>query len=362
MLTRTDLISLYRKYRNQKVLSIYLDADEHDPAKRRAWRRTLDHVLDQAGEMVGNDPAERASFEQAVAHLKKELRKYDAFLPDRGWAGFAIPDSLLYGETLPVAMPDLACWEDGLRAAPYVRALKQAVPVITVLVDSRRARLFQYRQGVFDELPALQADAFAGDLSDVNMSKRAATHSGVRGVTETDVSQRIEEVAADRLLKDLVDAVRGYAETDCTVVVGGPPETLAQATQRLRKVLNGRLIEDPSLNFRMSQAELKRATELAASAATSRRQKTLVDQVAELAGAGGRGSLGREATQRALEERRVEVLLLSRQLATREPVFADHCVGAALDQDADVEEFGGDPGEQLEKAGMGIGARLRFTT
>lgn len=361
MLTRNDLLELYKKHRNDRVLSIYLDADEHDPAKRRAWRRTLDHILEDA-RATAERAGEIEAFDKAEALLKKDLRQYDAFLPDRGWAGFATVDRLLYAETLPVPMPDLACWEDGLRAAPYVRALKQAVPVITVLVDSRQAKLYEYRQGTFNAVDAVRADTFFGDLSDTNQSKRATTHSGIRGITETDAAQRFEEVGMERLFKRLAETIPEQAGPDGTVLVGGPAEATAQLVQRLRKQMNGRVLEDSSLAFHMSAAELKKATEEAASKATLSRQDSLLGQVADLAASGGRGALGREATQQALQERRVEVLLLSRQFAYSQPEFADHCVGAALEQDADVEELGGDAAVRLDREGNGIAARLRFTT
>lgn len=358
MLTREEFIVLYRKYRHTKVLSIYLDADEHDPAKRRAWRRRLDQLLEQLEPTI-EDRADREAYDKALALLKKELRRYDAFLPDRGWAGFATADELIYAETLPVPMPDLARWELGLRAAPYVRALKQALPVTTVLVDSRQARLFRYVQGEFEELEPVQADMFFGDLSDVNMSKRAATHTGVRGMTDADAAQRFASVGADRLLKHLVERIRDR-DSEGTVVVGGTREMTAALIQRLPRALDGRVYEDPTIAFHTPLAELKRATEAAASTVTIQRHAKLVDQVIDAARSGGRGCLGRQATEQALRERRVESLLVSRRLARDDPEYVDFCVGTAFEQDAAVEELNGEPAAKLDAAGEGIGARLRF--
>jgi len=361
MLTRDEVIQLYRQHRSDMVLSLYLNAEEHDPAKRRAWRRSLDHVLAPVEHRLGNGASGRNGFDAALAHIKKELRRYDAFLPGRGFAGFATPGALLYAETLPVMMPDLASWEDGLRVAPYVRALKQATPVITVLINSREAQLFRYRQDEFEEIAKLRADMFFGDLSDVNMSKRATTHTGVRGITDADAAHRFGEVGAERLLKSVIESVREHAEADGTVVVGGTNEMTAALVQRLPKSIDGRVHLDGSLAFYMSPADLKRATQAAASAVRARRQERLVDQVVELARAGGRGCLGRQETERALVERRIEVLLISRRLAEEESAFADHCVGAAFEQDAEAEELKGAAADRLESEGGGIGARLRFT-
>lgn len=180
-------------------------------------------------------------------------------------------------------------------------------------------------------------------------------------MTDTDAANRYEEVGAERLLKSLAETVRDLAGADGAVVVGGPTEMTAAAVQRLSKSLNGRVIEDASISFHTPIAELKRKTEAAATLLSERRQGQLLDQVIDLAGAGGRGALGRQDTQRALDGRRVEMLLLSRTLGRTDPEYADHCVGAALEQGAEVEELGGDAAVKLDRKGAGIGARLRFT-
>jgi peptide subunit release factor 1 (eRF1) len=181
-------------------------------------------------------------------------------------------------------------------------------------------------------------------------------------MTDTDAARRFEEVGIERLLKSLAETVPDQAGADGTVVVGGPAEMTSQLVQRLRKQMNGRVVEDRSIAFHMSTAELRRATEDAATQATFARQNSLVAQVADLAGSGGRGALGRDRTGKALDERRVETLLLSRQFTAEHPELADFCVGAALEQDAEVEELGGDAATRLDRDGGGIGARLRFTT
>jgi hypothetical protein len=361
MLARDELVRFYRQHRNEDVLSLYLDAEEHDPAKRRAWRVTLERVVAQATAGAGDAP-QRDACERAFGHLDRELKAFGAFLPGRGWAGFATAKDLLYAESLPVSMPNLARWKPGPAVAPYVRVLAQATPVVTVLVDKRQVRVFRSLQGAFEELQGIDADTFFGDLSDnVNMSKRGTTHTGVRGESDTDVANRIERVGAERLLKHLVEVVRECAGPDGTVVVGGPPAMTAAAMQRLSKSTQDRIIADSTIDFFSTPAELKRATETAAAAVAARLQERLVDQAIDLTGAGGRACLGREATERALEQRRVEVLLMSRRLTDAEPDYAERCMVAALEQDAAVEDLVAAGAERLDHAGAGIGARLRFT-
>lgn len=360
MLNREELVALFRKYRGERVLSLYLNAEEHDPAKRRAWRRALDHAIEDARARI--DPGETEAFDAALAHLKLELKRYDAFLPGAGWAGFARPDGLLHAESLPIVMPNLSRWEDGIRVAPYVRALKGAEPVITVLADSRQVRLYRRVNGELAELPEIRADTFFGDLTDVNMSKRATTHTGVRGATDTDAAQRLEGVGTERMLKALVEQLRDLANRNGSIVIGGTDEISAQLLARLPRALQTRAIEERSISFHDSLADLKRASAAAADVLAARNQARLLDDVLDLAHSGGRGCLGPEQTSESLREGRVEILLLSRRFTSEHPEFSDFYTGTAFEQGADVEEMAGESGDRLDQEGAGVGARLRFTT
>jgi hypothetical protein len=362
VLERAELIRLFREHRDEWILSLYLDAEENDPARRRTWRLSLEHAVDKVRKQIGAKEDQRAGFEKALAHLERQLGAHDSFLPERGWAGFATETAILYAESLPVRMPDLARWRQAPAVAPYVRALRQCVPVLTVLVDHRQAKIFRYLRGQFEELRALHAVTDFGDLSDnTNMSKRGTRTTGVRGVSDSDSAHRLEQVSAERLVKQLSEMVQEQAGAEGLVVVGGPPETTAAAMHRLAKSMRDRITEDPTISFVTSPADLKRATETAAAAVTSRRHERLVGQIVDLTGAGGRGCLGREATEKALSERRVELLLLSHKFLESDPDGAERCTDDAFDQDAAVEELVGPGAEHLDRAGEGIAARLRFT-
>ncbi|MGH7577021.1 MAG: hypothetical protein ACREM1_18070 [Longimicrobiales bacterium] len=359
MLKHAELMELHRASRDENVLSVYLSANQHDPAERNAWRRVLEHCVEQArARLDSND--DRAAFDAALARIRAELEDFAAFLPGHGWVGFATPDRVIYAEAVPASMPDLVRYGPGIRTAPYVRALKQERPVVTVLVDSRRARIFRYADGRLEEPIDLRADMFIGDLTDVTSAKRATTHTGIRGETGTDVAQRLHDVGADRLLKHLAEVVSEHAGHHGFVVVGGPPEVVAAATSRLPRSLAGRVLDRGSLYVDMTPAEVKEATRKAASELTQGSQSEQLDRVLDAARAKGRGSIGREATEKALRDRRVETLLLSRTFILGNADVADRCVGTALEQDADVEELSGEAADRLDRECEGIAAELRY--
>jgi hypothetical protein len=164
------------------------------------------------------------------------------------------------------------------------------------------------------------------------------------------------------MLKQVAELIPAEAGGDGFVVIGGLHEVISSMVSRLHKSMNGRVHEDVTLNFDMSVADIRKATEQAASKLSEQRHAELVAALIDTARSGGRASLGREATEVALLDRRVEFLILSRELAAREPEYVDECVGRAFEQSAEVEEVGGTAGARLDAEADGIGARVRFTT
>ncbi|KPJ76313.1 MAG: hypothetical protein AMS19_13225 [Gemmatimonas sp. SG8_23] len=127
MLSREQLEGLYKQLRDAQVLSVYIDGDEANPADRRAWRTTLDRGLAEERRRLEREaPDAVGAFESARELIEAELAQHREFMPGPAWVAFASPDGLHYADGVPVPMPDLVRWERGIRAAPYVRALKQS--------------------------------------------------------------------------------------------------------------------------------------------------------------------------------------------------------------------------------------------
>ncbi|MDP2958531.1 MAG: hypothetical protein Q8N53_19045 [Longimicrobiales bacterium] len=362
MLTREKLVELFQELRSRDVLSVYVDADQRDPAQRDAWRVHLDgeitrlrRSLEQLGE------ADLAGFDAAWALVAERLRSDGhSSMAKRGWVAFATPDRLWHADGVPAHMPHLVSWQRGLAAAPYVRALKQERPVTVVLVDGRRARVFEQVEGAIVEIKGIVANADLGDLGDVGMSKSSSRTSGVRGETSTDQANRLREVAAERLRKELADLIGARVGADGIVVVGGPTEASKKLLALLPRKLGDRVAEWPSLHLEMSSAEVREEVRAAAGDLRERGHQALVAAVMDAARAGGRGTLGRQDTLAALEAMSVDTLLLSRGFIQEHPGIADHAVGLAFVQGADVEEVSGAVAEVLDGEGAGIAARLRF--
>ncbi len=359
MLNHEELVALYKDHLDKQVLSIYIDGSDSGSARQPLWRRELDRGLGEAlGSVSENGGGD--GFMRARALLMKEIDGFDRELPGRGWIGFATADEVLYAEPVRATVVPTVRWEEGIRVAPYIRALKQDRPVVLALLDSQRARVFRWQEGKLSEPLDLRADTFVGDLSDIGMQKVPTQRSGVRGKTATDAAQTFLDVGSERLLKALVEDIEKRVGNDAVLVLGGTEEMVAAAHRQLPSTLDGRVVERRSFHFDMSGKELVDGIADAASELTQSSQNSLLEDVVEAAGASGRGSLGLEETLPALLEHRVDSLLISRSFIESAQDEADRCVGTAFGAGATVEELSGESGARLDEVGGGIGAKLRY--
>lgn len=361
MLTREKLLALYREHSSHTVLSVYMNSDQHDPAARSAWRVLLEQNAQRVrARLVAEGTGGEADFDQALSLLRSRIGvEDDAFLPGRGWVGYATSDSVIYADRLPVPMPDLVRWERGIRVAPYVRALKQNRPVLVVLADSREGRIYEYRGGALEQLEVLSADAEVGDLTDIGSRKRATQRSGIRGKTGTDAAQSIMDAAAHRLNRQIAETLEPRAD-GALLVLGGVPERVSALESMLTR-FGDRLAIRESMHMDMNSAQIVEEVEAAASELTGRLHDALLERVAESAGPGGKGCLGRDATEQALRQERVRVLLVSSTLAQRDPDYADRLIGTAFGTTgAEAHLLAGSSGERLDAQGEGVGALLHY--
>lgn len=359
MLTRVELVELYRSLEDHVVLSAYVDADQHDPAARGAWKTALETEVGRIRKHLPDDRADE--FEAAWTALKEALRnEEEGFFKGRGLVAFVTADGVRHLERLPISTKTLVRWEEGIRVAPYVRALKQNRPIEIALADREKVRLLTYREGSLTEHEEIDADTDIGDVYEVGQAKRGGTGSGRRGETSTDQAQRILDNETNRMLKEVAAALEGRIGDDGFLIIGGTPEAVGRLSEAVPDRLSSRVALDTSLHLGMSLPEIKDSVRELASGLTSAEQTRLVGEVVDAARSGGKGSLGREETERALREMRVDTLLLSRDFLWENPDLADRCVGTAFAQNADVLELGSEAGERLDLEGEGIGARLRF--
>ncbi|MEW5915328.1 MAG: hypothetical protein AB1762_02930 [Gemmatimonadota bacterium] len=361
MLNHAELSDMSRALRDERLLSVYVDASVSDPKDRGVWRVALDHQLKSIRQnLLGTSHDERELFETCVGHLDRALGGFQASLSSLGWVGFIASDGVRHSEAVPVAMPTLASWRKGPRIAPYIRALKLHRPVVVVMADTRDATVYRYAQGTLEAVAELHARTF--DEEPIHMSKtaRAGYHTGVRGVAGKDETGREVEASSKRLISEVTERAAKAAGQDGWLLAGGIPEMSTHIAQSLQSTANGRVRHVPGLDIHATDAQIVVAAQEGASSLRDDYVSSILSDLVDRQVARDMAAFGLSRTEQVLHEKRVRDLFLTDRFIEQHAREAEDAVRSALDQSATVEEVSGMAAAQLDQLG-GIGARLRFS-
>lgn len=360
MLTREQLVTLNHSLREDRVLSVYIDGTATDPATQRAWRVQLDHGLKDIRTWLADSPREeREAFERCARLLDGELASVGGGMGAPGWVAFITSDGAHDAHQLPVPVPTLAVWSTGPCLAPYMRALKEARPVVVAVADARKAELYRYRLGTIDRVETIHAHHPISQALHMGTASRLGFHPGTRGSAGLDAAQRALLQGRDRMIVEAVVRIAELAEHDGWIVLGGIPRVVARFAEHLTPLAPQRVLKMSALDIHASEAEIAAAARTGASALRDAFDDKRVADIADHAAAGGLGALGPIPTQRALNQASVHELYLTHRFLEDHADEAELAVRAALEQNASIEEVSSTAAERLDQHG-GIAAELRF--
>ena len=360
MLTYPELVSLSHLLRDERVLSVYLDGSAADPASRSAWHVQLDNSLkDLRRWLEGASHDERTGFEHCVELLEAQLARFQGAVGSPGWVAFITVNGVRDAEHLPAPTPTLAVWSTGICMAPYIRALKQTRPVVVVVADARKARVYKYATGVLWPPETIHAHAVTEPPSHMGDAPRLGFHAGTRGTTGHDAAQHALRAGTDRMVAEVVRRSREMAGHDGWIVAGGIPEVSAQIVRAVDRFAPQRALHIESLDIHATDAQVTAAAERGASQLRDQTDLRHVLEIVEAAEDEGTVARGPAATRQALEQARVRELYLTPQYVEDQLSDAEEAVRAAIAQGAAVEEVSRDVARRLDEFG-GMGARLRY--
>lgn len=361
MLTRNALAQLERSLRGTRVLSVYLDRSTQDFANRDAWRLTLDNLIDEQRDALGAHASheERAAFDACVARLRERLAEPEPVAAPPGWVGLFPAAGEPYVEALPVQMPTLVAWGDGARVAPCIRALKQHIPAIVAIVDSREADLYVYARGTLERADRIRATVRGFDAAHMGNPPRQGFHTGTRGTAGADEAQTKRRAGTEALVRELVSQLEMLAGSRAWILVGGIPDVAAEVVNALPERLLQRARKLRGVDVHASVAEIEEAAEHVATAASRERDLAHVLDLIDREAASGRGVSGYQRTREALAEHAGDTLFMTGRFIGEHAAEAEELARLAFAEAADLEYVSAAAAERLDQAG-GVGALLRF--
>src|SRR3954454_11132538 len=285
-----------------RVLSIFLNLDPAQFATPPARASEISSVIDDAHRRVREGDG---LSHDARKGLEEDVKRADAFLRDlspKGAHGFALFASeaagLFEGIRLPRPIDTRAVINDSPFVEPLVELLGAGGNWMVVLVNRQTGRLLRDDGTQLQELAAIQDDVHG-------------QHSQ-GGWSQARYQRSVDEDVMDHL-KNVADAVflRFKRAPFDNLLLGGPGETRTDFEGKLHPYLSERLAGWIDIDVEnTSPDDVARTAREKIDDHTRASERAALDRVQEGVAKKGRGVAGLEPTLEALNERRVETLLL----------------------------------------------------
>ena len=279
---------------NGKVVSLYLNLDPSQFATGQARSTAVTSALDEADRRAREADA---SVEEDVKRLREFFKDFD-FDGAHGVAVFACSAADLF-EAIKLPRPLDSCVEIG--DAPFVEPLADAVAAgnwCVALVNRQLARIFRGSRDTLDEI-AVVAD-------------EVHRRHDQGGWSQARYQRSVDKEATDHLKNTVDELMRRHRYRPFDgLFIAAPDEVYAELEERLHSYLKERLVGRIQMDVENSSADDVRVVAgEAISTYERRRDDELLTRLQAEAGSGGRGATGLEDVLKAVNERRVEVLLI----------------------------------------------------
>jgi hypothetical protein len=339
MLTLHELQDAELARRATKVLSVYLDGSSPDALHRTAWRRDLDRMVEEVRHALRRaTDDERDAFERCVDQLRDSLEGRPEELGTPGWVGFFTADGNPLVEELPVPMPKLVAWNDGMRIAPYLQALKQHRPVYVAIADLHRVRLYAYAERRLTRLMTLHGP----------MHLAGGEHGPIDPHTVTEL-----------MLQQAARRLAVLAHGDEWILVGGIPDAAIELLSLLPPRLRAHARRPAGLSGHPTTDEVCDTTAHVVTEAIRRRDIELLEAIVERQGPLGRGLLGLDRVREAMRAHAVLRIYLTGTFSRTHPAEVETLVREALATHVGIEFMCGVAASRLDELGAGVGALLK---
>ena len=277
------------------VVTLYLDVDGRRFVRPRDYEQQLDALIREASGRSNGSRPPAADLERIEAYVKAGIDRSRT----RGLAIFSCAAHDMWEVIeLPVPVRNQLV----VNTTPHVRQLETVLSgnerFGVLLADKQRARMFVFELGclvdkseLFDQLPRHEDDAGDWDKDHVRDHSAAAAQRHLRRAAEV-AFQAFQENPFDHL------------------VIGAPEEVTSALENELHSYLRERIAARLSTPVGATEATITEAALEVEQRVERQREAGLVERVREGVGI-GKAVAGLGPVLAALEERRVDTLLLS---------------------------------------------------
>jgi peptide chain release factor subunit 1 len=337
---------------DEHTLTVYLTVDpaaQENQAVNPAWRTWLKNAL------RGID----ANGTETWADIRTRVEDYfAAYEPNsKGLVMFVGPDIEQVYE-LPVAFENQVTFGKAM-VAPLLWAIDEYENYLVVMVDHEKARFFTAYLGDIGFQQELMLELDTHDWREKTGAPPSTSGPSLgRGSSEDDFDNRVAE-HVQRFYRDVAARVEGLTGKYQIgrIILAGDEQSAHAVQAALPEKLAERVVGVMAIPMRYGAREIMEHAQPRALEYERELEMTLVNQVIDLAKSGGRGALGRDDVMSALEQQRVEVLVMPWPI--EDSTLAEDLPERVFASSGEIELVHGEAAERLKEEG-GLGARLYY--
>ena len=346
---------------SDRVLSVYLRTDNglrENQANTPAWRIALKNGLSDIEDRVDDDEA----WQQIRAQTDAFFEKFEP--SSKGLVMFVSPDTQSIHE-LPLLPAENEVHYGNALVGPLIWLQDEYEPYLVVLVDQEEAHVLTSYLGNLEAQEAMASERFTYDFTEKTLMPRPSGTQGDAGSPVTHGSNRdrfedkMDEYIA-RFHRDVAQRIREWLRDhgDRRVVLGGSPTAAHAVEELLHEDVKKHLVSVISIPMHLNDSEVMERIQPVGLEYEREQEYKLVEDVINKAKAhGGRGALGQDEVEKAMEFGQVELLVLSWSVDDSEE--RNDLLLTALNNGVQVEFVHGAASDLLENEG-GIAARLYY--
>ena len=376
MITKTDL-DILNDYKTGtgRVLSVYLDVDQSNPANlNRKFEAAFEARIKELGRTF-EEEYEQRDFEECVSEARKFIDAYQSRA--RGLVLFTRSTGSIWMRELNVPVVTEIYWGSTAHVKQFLEALGEFETYGVVLTDRTRTRIFTVRLGTIEKHAEIHA---------MQGTRHVKTAGSDHLYSQSRLQRKADEhsLAHLRRVVEVLEHVTGSHPFQ-RLVLAGAAESTSDLFRLLPKAMRAKVTASATLAASAPESQILEEVLFIARKAEINREMEKADMLITASAKAHNAVLQVPETLEALNERRVRELVYAHGFMARGgicnechaifpndtmncgfcglPVKPDEdlvetVIGMAILEGAAVEQLRGEAAEKLKAAG-GIGAFLR---
>ncbi len=301
-----DAVKQLLEQADESTLTLYINVDprsSENVSSKPGWKKWAKNALRDVGGEVAQEHQEL--WASINTRAEQFLQDYQ---PQNKGLGLIVGESFERSFDIPFAIENQVSFGKP-NVMPLLWALDEYEPYLIALVDQNEARFFLSYLGQIGFQDSLSIDLNVGEGP--QFTAMPSYHSVARGSQKEEVKNRQEEHIT-RMFRDVVEPLQMLLDKHPTrrIILGGNDE----AAHHVRSLMPEKMMQAvvAVLPIPLHEVTQEMIERIQPSALEYERQEEikLVQEVIDLAKAGGRGTLGWEGVRQALQMQRVELLIL----------------------------------------------------